>query len=452
MSGSAGVGTRFLIVWAGQTLSSIGSMVSGVGLGVWVFLETGSAAWLGALIAIASLPTIVLMPFMHHVDRLSRRTVMVAGDLLAALAALVVLALALTDRVEIWHLVIAGFVGGAGGAFQIPAFQAAIPSLVPTDALARANGLTQFGPAVGITIGPLLAAPVVGLWGLAGVVVVDLVTFGIAVVTTLAVRFGDLPVDDERTAAAMVEADDGSARSALRWLRGPGRALLALLLMMSAVNLALSGSNVAIFALSVELGGTSLAGVPLAAGGVAMIVGSIAIGARGLPSHRIRTFAGGLIVVAVGFCIAASRPSLVAVTIGIAVALVVVPVVNAAMSTVFHEHVPGSMQGRVFALRGAIGQSLQPAGSMAAGVLIAAVAEPAMDDGGWGARTVGRVIGTGAERAPALVMIAVGIALALLGVRLASSWIVEVLDRPAADVEHTSDGALDDDVVHTITR
>ena len=43
MSGPA-LGPRFVTVWAGQTLSSIGSALSGVGVAVYVFVETGSAA------------------------------------------------------------------------------------------------------------------------------------------------------------------------------------------------------------------------------------------------------------------------------------------------------------------------------------------------------------------------------------------------------------------------
>jgi MFS transporter, DHA3 family, macrolide efflux protein len=433
----APVGHPFLIVWFGQTVSAIGSMLSGVGIAVWVFLETGSAAWLGALIAVAGLPSVVLMPWMRTLDRLPRRRVMIAGDLLAALAALGVLVLVAADRVQVWQLVVASFVGGAGTAFQVPAFQAAIPTLVPAEALARANGLTQFGPAVGVTIGPLLAAPVVGWWGLAGIVVIDLVTFVVAVGTTLAVRFGDRADAVDETSES---PDDGSWRAAFAWLWGPGRALLALLGVMAVVNLVLSGSNVAWFALAIELGGTELAGVPLAAGGVAMIAGSVLIGARGLPARRIRGFALALVAIGLGCFVAAAAPSLTLLTIGVALALLVVPATNAAVATVFHEHVPVGMQGRVFAARGAIGQSLQPVGSIAAGGMIAAVAEPAMADGAWAGRTVGRLIGTGAERAPALVLIVVGIALALIALRLATSWIVAELDRPLPPRDPAADG------------
>ena len=49
-------------------------------------------------------------------------------------------------------LVTVGFIGGLGNSLQFPAFQAAVPLLVDRDALDRANGLNQLGPAIGVVI------------------------------------------------------------------------------------------------------------------------------------------------------------------------------------------------------------------------------------------------------------------------------------------------------------
>ncbi len=428
----APLGRPFLTIWAGQTLSEIGSMLSGVGVGVFVFLETGSAAWLGAIVAMAALPTVVLMPLMRHVDRLPRRRVMIGADSIAAIGSIAVLTLASSGQLQTWHLAAAAFVGGVGVAFQVPAMQASIPSLVDAEAISRANGLTQFGPAVGITIGPLLAAPIVGWWGLQGVIAIDLATFAIAVASTIATPFDDT--------ATPTESDDGSWLAARSWLTGPGRPLITLIGVMAAVNLVMAGFNVALFALAVQIGGTSLAGVPLAVGGVAMIAGSVVLGTTALPAKRIRVFALALALVGLGCWIAALRPSIVALSIGVAIGLASVPAVNAAVSTIFHERVPESMQGRVFAVRGAIGQSLGPIGSMLAGFIITAIAEPAMRADAWGGRTAGRVIGTGTERGSALMLIGIGLALVLLAVRLSTSKVAAELDarrpvRPPADAD-----------------
>ncbi|MFP5489103.1 MAG: hypothetical protein ACLGHQ_12460, partial [Acidimicrobiia bacterium] len=92
------LGRAFLAVWFGQTVSLIGSSVSAIGVAVWVFLETGSAAWLGVLAAMAAVPTLVAGPFLPIVDRFPRRTRMIAADTAATVGTVVALGRAAHGR------------------------------------------------------------------------------------------------------------------------------------------------------------------------------------------------------------------------------------------------------------------------------------------------------------------------------------------------------------------
>lgn len=433
------LGRRFLTVWLGQSLSLVGSTVSAVGVAVWVYLETGSVAWLGGLAAMAALPSLVTGPFLPIIDRVSRRRMMLVADTVASVGTVVALALAAADRLEVWHLVAAAFVGGVGTAFQFPAFQAAVPLLVDRDALGRANGLNQFGPALGVVIGPVLATPLVAWWGVEAVLVLDVSTFVIAIACTAAVRFSDAdapatdhPATDraatDRRAPDGDPVDDGSWRSALAFLRGDGRPLVVLLVVMAVTNFVLAFFNVAIISLATLLGGAAKAGLALGAGGLAMLVGSIVLGRRGVAPRRVRTFAMALALTGTGCLIGALRAEFVVLVVGVVIALGMVPAVNAAVATIYHEWVPPSMYGRVFGLRAAIGRGLEPLGAVTAGFVIAAVAEPTMESGGFGAGTIGRVIGTGTERGPAAMLALVGLALVALGVWVSRSRINGVLD------------------------
>lgn len=422
---SAALGRRFLTVWFGQSLSLIGSAVSGIGVAVWVFLETGSAAWLGALAALAALPALLAGPFLPVVDRLPRRRMMIVADTVASVGTIVALALAVAGRLEVWHLVVAAFVGGIGSAFQFPAFQASVPLLVEPDALGRANGLNQFGPALGIVVGPVIATPLVAWWGITAVLVVDVVTFLVAIACTALTRF---PGDDPAGRATDGAVDDGSWRSVVAWLRADGRPLVVLLAVMAITNFVLAFFNVAIISLATIVGGTARAGLVIGAGGLAMLVGTIVLGQRGIARRRVRTLAVALAATGVGCVIAALRPSFVVLVAGVVVALGMVPAVNAAVATIYHERVPPRMHGRMFGLRAAIGRGLEPLGAITAGVVIATVAEPAMADGAFGADTIGRLIGVGSERGPAAVLALIGIALVAIAVWVSRSWINAAID------------------------
>lgn len=412
----APLGARFLTVWFGQTVSVIGSGVSAIGAAVYAYAETGNAVWLGVLTALAALPQVLAAPFMTVVDRFPRRTVMLAGDVLAAVGPATALTLALAGRLEIWHLAVAAFVSELGTAFQSPAAQAAVPGLVAPAALGRANSLAQLGPAVGIVAGPLLAAPLVAWWGITAVLVVDLVSFAVAVGTVAAVRV-DEPARPVGVAPAM------GWRPVLDWLRGPGRPIATLLAVGSVVNGVLALFNVAVLALATTIGGPERAGLPIAAIGAAMIVGSLVAGARGVGSDRVATFARGLWVVGAGCAIVALRPNLLFVAVGGALAVCLVPAVNATSATIYQELAPAEMLGRLFALRAAIGGALYPAASLVAGVLVAEAAGPLMD--GPLAGSLGAVIGSGAERGAALVILVAGALVAAIG-----AWLLRSPLRP----------------------
>jgi MFS family permease len=258
---------------------------------------------------------------------------------------------------------------------------------------------------------------------------VDVVTFLVAIVCTTAVRFGH---DDASNAAAGPD-DDGSWRSIVAWLRADGRPLVVLLVAMAITNFFLAFFNVSIISLATILGGAARAGLVLGAGGVSMLVGAIVLGSAGVARRRVRTFGAALVTAGIGCVVGAIRPEFALLVIGVVIALGMVPAVGAAVATIYHERVPPGMQGRVFGLRAAIGRGLEPLGALTAGVVISTVAEPAMADGEIGARTVGRAIGTGTERGAAAVLGAIGVALVVVGVWVMRSWINDVLDGDRAD-------------------
>ena len=429
-------GRRFLTIWAGQSLSAIGSVISGVGVAIYVFVETGDAVWLGVVAALASVPYVIAVPLLPLTDRIARRTMMIAADTFAVVGPAVALVLAFIGRLEIWHLAAAAFLGGLGTAFQWPASQAAIPALVDADVLDRANGLYQLGPAVGIVIGPALATPLVAWWGIEAVLFVDVATFLAAVGTTLLVPFDDV-VDDGAV------DDDGSWRAVRVWLTGDGRPFVTLLAVMAGVNFLLAFFNVSLIVVATELGGITRAGLAMGAGGAAMIAGSLVSAKRGVAPDRIGTFARGLTLAGAGFVVASLSESFVVLIIGIVIALGSVPAVSAAVSTVYHERVPPSMYGRMFGLRTSLGRALEPIGAVAAGFLVADVAEPAMAPGGSLASSAGAVIGVGTGRGAALVLGSVGVALAAAGVWLGASTVRRVLAARLETDIHGDDLDLD---------
>jgi MFS family permease len=129
----------FRLLWFGETVSQLGTAMAVVAmpLAAVTVLHAGTFA-VTALVAMTWLPWLLIgLPAGAWVDRLPRRAVMVACDLIAvALYASVPLA-ALAGVLTIGQLLAVGLLGGAAGVLFTTAYQAYLPSLLPGSSWSR---------------------------------------------------------------------------------------------------------------------------------------------------------------------------------------------------------------------------------------------------------------------------------------------------------------------------
>jgi len=141
--------------------SSFGTLVAAVALAVDVKDRTQSGLWVGALLIVGFLPAIVIGLLAGPlVDRLSRRRLMVAADLVRMA---VFLALPFVSSAGV--IVALAAVAGVATGFFRPAVMAGMPNLVPEDELPRANSLLQSVENVSWAVGPVLGGLVAGTAG-----------------------------------------------------------------------------------------------------------------------------------------------------------------------------------------------------------------------------------------------------------------------------------------------
>ena len=130
----------FFTIAFGQFISLVGSSLTGFALGIWVFQETGSVTLLSLIFMMAMVPGTILAPFAGAlVDRGDRKTIMLLADSVAAVTTLAVALLVLTGRQELWNIFVLVTVGPVAKTFQVPAYVASVPLLVPKRHLGRAD-------------------------------------------------------------------------------------------------------------------------------------------------------------------------------------------------------------------------------------------------------------------------------------------------------------------------
>jgi MFS family permease len=149
---------NFTLIWWGLIVSNVGTWMQNVANG-WLILQlTNSPLWLGILGLSFALPMIILPPFAGAVvDRVNRFRLLFFTQGMQMVTALLLAALTWLGKVQVWHILLASFVGAALLAFDNPARQALIPELVPPRDLLNAlslNSATYTGAAL---VGPALA-------------------------------------------------------------------------------------------------------------------------------------------------------------------------------------------------------------------------------------------------------------------------------------------------------
>src|SRR5689334_4312851 len=156
-----------------QTFSLIGSRISSLAIGMWVFSQTGNATPLTLVAFFHILPTVLASTLSGLLaDRWNRRYVMALSDTGQAIGTVLLLFSFLSGNFQLWHLYAVALIQSIFGVFQGPAFQASVTLLVPDGQRDRANAIQQVtGPAAGI-IAPALAGVIYTLVGITGSIVI----------------------------------------------------------------------------------------------------------------------------------------------------------------------------------------------------------------------------------------------------------------------------------------
>ncbi|MFQ5553134.1 MAG: MFS transporter, partial [Thermoplasmata archaeon] len=132
----------FLIVWAGQLTSILGTGMTTFAVIFFAFQVTQSATVLAFIGLSAFAPTVLFSPFAGTwVDRWNRKLVMVLADVGAGISTAILLVLLVSGRLEIWHLYPVAAIAGAFSAFHFPAYSAAVTLMIPKEHYARASGM-----------------------------------------------------------------------------------------------------------------------------------------------------------------------------------------------------------------------------------------------------------------------------------------------------------------------
>ena len=348
----------FRLLWIGLIVSLLGDGVYVVAIAWQAYSISNSPVALAVTGVAWTLPAVLVLPFSGVLsDRLGRRPLMIAADLLRAGAAAAIAVLAIAGHVQVWHLICLSVLFGLGESLFGPSFTAIVPEIVPKELLVQANSLDQaMRPLAMQFIGPALGGVIVASAGTGAAFTFDAcaLLFGAAMVAILRVR----PAHAPERAGSLAE----DLREGFRYVRRTTW-LLATLLAFSVTVLVFWGPMEVLvpFVIKNDLGGGAGGyGLVLAAGGAGAIAAAIVTSLRGLPRRRLLLTFGAFIASAYATALYGVADAMWQMAVIVAVGGAGFSAALVAWSTVMQSRVPASLLGRVASLDWMVSISLLP--------------------------------------------------------------------------------------------
>jgi len=408
----------FIIVWVGQIISVLASTMTGFGLSLWMYKQTESATAMGLMQVAFITPFLLLSPIAGvMVDRYNRKLMMMVSDLAAVVGTTFVLIMYATGNLQFWHLYIAAVLNGLGNTFQWPAYSAAISTMVPKEQYGRANGmmgLIEAGPGIlaPMLAGIILAIPKVD--GMTWILVLDLVTFFIAIGALLIVHVPQ----PKKTEEGQKESGSFWSEAAYGFkyiFQRPSLLGLQLIFFMGNLFAGIQWTVLAPMILARTDQNSLIYGSVMTAGAVGGVIGGVIMSAWGGTKRRVHGVLAGHILTGVS-----------AVLLGIATGLLLwipafillnlfIPWVNASNQSIWQAKVAPDLQGRVFSSRRLIAWLAQPITPIIAGTLADFVMEPAMRTQSGLSSAFSWLVGSGPGAGMGLLMVFTSLGVVLVG-------------------------------------
>lgn len=374
-----------------QAVSIIGTRMTGIALGIWVFQKTGHATDLLLIPFFAEMPQLL---FGHYlgvlIDRFKRKWVLVLSDFGQALGTWGLILLILSGWFQIWHLYVIVFFQGIFSAMQTPAADATVTFLTDETNRARVNGVKEMLFPTASIVAPVIAGIVYVNFGIQGVVAIDLLSFLAGSLVVIFMKFPDIPLAVENT------INEGMKVGVNYLLKT--KALLGLIAYVAVVNFLLNGPLELVIPYILSITGSEMIlSAMMAIMSGAAFLGGLIVTIFGLPKNKNKLML--LMMVLTGISMLAfgiSRQS-IGLSLFLILCVVPLPILNAIFRTVLQDTVPGPLQGRVFSIAYQVAYGLAPISFLVVGPVVDHIFEPALQNGnlGWITSIFGDSVGSG---------------------------------------------------------
>lgn len=400
---------KFIFLWSGQLVSAIGSGLTSFGLGVYVFHQTGSAGAMALVTLLAFTPALLLSPVAGVLaDRYDRRLLMMLGDGLSMAGLLFILACMGSGNAQLWQICVGVTISSVFSALLEPAYKATVTDLLTPEQYTKASGLVGLAGSAKYLVSPILAGFLLAVSDIRLLLILDLCTFFVTILATLAVKRGLATKKTVRHTSFAQEFADG-------W-RGvsKSRGVLVLVVMGAVITLFLGVIQTLCAPMILAFKDSATLGMIETICAMGMLVSSVLIGSINIKKGYTKILCAALFGAGVFMAVFGLSENVVLICVSGFLFFAMLPFANSSLDYLLRTNIENELQGRAWGFIGIISQLGYVAAYAAAGML---------------ADSIGGAFDIGVGRGAGVLIIVAGVFLTITAVLLYTIKTVKALEN-----------------------
>lgn len=342
---------KFMLLWAGQLISAIGGGLTSFGLGVYVFEKTGSAAGMALVTLLGFLPTLLLsVPAGVLADRYDRRLLMMLGDGLSAIGVIYILICMMRGEASLLQIGIGVSISAVFSSLLDPAYKATVSDLLTADEYSKASGLVSLAGSARYLVSPVIAGIMLSVSDVKLLLVIDICTFILTVISTFAVRRG---IRAEKCPEQLSFKESLKIGwDAIRQRRG----VFLLVIVSALLTLFIGVFQILAEPLILSIADARTLGIAETICASGMLVSSLYLGIRGIKKGYVRILSLSLALAGVFILGFGIFESVVLITLSGFGFFMMLPFANNCLDFLVRTNTPVEQQGRVWGIVGFMSQ------------------------------------------------------------------------------------------------
>lgn len=343
---------KFLLLWFGELISSIGGGLTSFGLSVYIFNVTGSAANMALVMLLSSLPILILgMPAGVLADRYDRRNLMMLGDGLSAIGIIYILFCMINGGATLLQICIGILISSIFSSLLEPSYKATMTDLLSKDEYSKASGMVGIAGGARYLISPLIAGFLLSISDIKLLLVIDILTFIFTVFTTRVVK-------NSIKSKKLVKKDGFFKEFCTGWkVLTAKKGLVYVLIISSLVTFFIGTFQILAEPLVLDFTTSKILGIGETICASGMIFSGVILGIKGIKKGYVKILSRSLLLAGVGMMIVGIKENIYLICIAGFFFFFMLPFVNNCLDYLVRINVLEEYQGRAWSIISFVSQT-----------------------------------------------------------------------------------------------